>query len=95
MTLVVAPFQQVVETTMIFYDSVHSQRFGKQLCEARLSQGLSKQDVAFASKIPVALLRKIENGGNVDVGFVADVAKVLNITLTVSPNPAEPFFTVK
>jgi transcriptional regulator with XRE-family HTH domain len=80
---------------MIFYDSATAQRFGTQLCEARLSQGWSKQDIAFAAQIPVELLRKIERGSKVDVGFVADVARVLGIVLTILPFRSTPFFTVE
>lgn len=80
---------------MIFYDSATAQRFGTQLCEARLSQGWSKQEIAFAAQTPVELLRKIERGSRVDVGFVADVAKVLGIALRITPFRATPSFTIK
>jgi hypothetical protein len=74
---------------MITFTPPTAARFGRQLTGARLAQGRSKQEVAFAVGIPVERLRILEAGGQVDAMAFSSVAQFLGVVLVLG-NPSRP-----
>ena len=53
-------------------------QYGLLICEARLANGLSQEELAFAANISVVYLSRIENGdGNPTLAVIHDLAVAL------------------